>query len=232
VLPVDTQRIHFVGSSCGGYAVLRLAELVPFLPASVVPLAGYYPQMVTEDHDVAQMVARIQSVPKVWPLYCDQDRLCRLESPFVYRLLAELFEQRGEKGNKVDRNIARGSASNFHSASNVVLAHPESFFGELAGFVRRDNVGGSAYLRQRVQDLLSQPVHPACAQPAWAHQAQLALAAAAAKSPASAHAPAAPWPSAYAPAAHWQAPGAPAPSAQVYRLPSPSPPHPPKVEEC
>merc|ERR1712217_59223 len=85
-LPVDCSRIYFLGSSSGGYGVLRLAELLPALPAAVVPMAGYYPEIPREDHKAAVLVQRLEAIPCVWPLHCCWDTLCHPELPQVKRV--------------------------------------------------------------------------------------------------------------------------------------------------
>ena len=77
-LPLDPQRIYFVGSSCGGYAILRLAELLPDLPACVVPIAGYYPNIPAVDHNIHTKAKRIKDVP-IRPMHFKKDMICSYE---------------------------------------------------------------------------------------------------------------------------------------------------------
>ena len=77
-LPLDPQRIYFVGSSCGGYAILRLAELLPDLPAFVVPIAGYYPNIPAVDHNIHTKAKRIKDVP-IRPMHFKKDLRCSYE---------------------------------------------------------------------------------------------------------------------------------------------------------
>lgn len=151
-LPVDPQRIYFLGSSCGGYAVLRLAELVPDLPAAVVPFAGYYPDMPGQDHDTAELARRLRGV-NIWPLHCKEDRLCKLDLPMVSNLYRVLADENGVDVEWVPNSVAKGSQSNYHSAYNVLLKDPEAFFRKLLGFCRKDTQAPVPYLEQRVGEL-------------------------------------------------------------------------------
>jgi len=152
-LPVDTTRMFFIGASAGGYAVLRLAELLPEVPAAIVPMAGYYPDIPGHDHDVTMLVERLRGV-RVWPMHCESDRLCRTELPHVRRLYELLKERLDIEVEWVPEAIARGSHSNFHSAHQRVFSNPDAFFQQLSQISRptvaQDLVG---YLQQRVQDL-------------------------------------------------------------------------------
>jgi len=149
-LPVDASRIYLVGSSSGGYAALRLAELVPELPAVFVPLAGYYPEMPREDHSATAMVERLRSV-RVWPIHCLSDTICPIRLPEVavpYRLLHERL------GVEVEWVAASGS--DFHNVLSSTLAQPNDFFGRLLRTGRRqpqEMRDASAYLRCRLAEL-------------------------------------------------------------------------------
>jgi len=152
-LPVDTTRIFFIGASAGGYAVLRLAELLPEVPAAIVPMAGYYPDIPGHDHDVTMLVERLRGV-RVWPMHCESDRLCRPELPHVKRLYESLRERLEVEVEWVPEAIARGSHSNFHSAHQRIFTAPDAFFQELSQISRpkmaQDLV---SYLHERVHDL-------------------------------------------------------------------------------
>ena len=164
VLPVDAKRVHFVGASCGGYGVLRLAELVPRLPVSVVPMAGYYPQMPGEDHDAEQLLDRTMSIPMVWPLHCEQDKVCRLDSPHVAPVYRHLLAKRGVEPSWVPSAVAKGGNSSYHCAANAVHRAPDDFFKELLPLVREDAHDAPGYLRQRLDELVMTP-GPAAATP-------------------------------------------------------------------
>ena len=130
-LPIDLQRIYFLGSSCGGYAVLRLAELVPDVPACVLPFAGYYPDMPDEDHTIQELANRLQYT-QVWPFHCRDDEICRLDNPMVQNLYKILGEQKGLSVETfvewVDKSVAKGSQSSCHSAINSFVKKPDFFF--------------------------------------------------------------------------------------------------------
>merc|ERR1711879_445695 len=111
---------------------------LPRLPAALVSLAGYYPEIPGEDHDVATLVERIEGVPLIWPLHCDKDKLCRMEHPHVAKLYEYLSLHRGVEVDLVPANIAQGSQKNYHSSHNFMLTNPEKFFGRLLQATRSD----------------------------------------------------------------------------------------------
>eukprot|EP00419_Tripos_fusus_P056337 CAMPEP_0172813922 /NCGR_PEP_ID=MMETSP1075-20121228/10951_1 /TAXON_ID=2916 /ORGANISM="Ceratium fusus, Strain PA161109" /LENGTH=601 /DNA_ID=CAMNT_0013653681 /DNA_START=15 /DNA_END=1816 /DNA_ORIENTATION=+ len=152
-LPVDTSRIFFIGASAGGYAVLRFAEILPKVPAAIVPMAGYYPDIHGHDHDVTVLVERLRGV-HVWPMHCMKDRLCRLDLPQVGRLYELLRERLAMEVEWVPDDIAGGPNSTFHSAHQRVLSNPSLFFQQLSNMSRptvtHDLVG---YLQSRVDEL-------------------------------------------------------------------------------
>jgi len=152
-LPVDTSRIFFAGASAGGYAVLRFAEVLPEVPAAIVPMAGYYPDIYGHDHDVAVLVERLRGV-HVWPMHCKSDRLCRLDLPQVGRLYELLRERLGMEVEWVPESLAGGPNSTCHSAHQRILSNPNAFFQQLCQISRRpvvkDLVG---YLENRVYEL-------------------------------------------------------------------------------
>jgi predicted esterase len=152
-LPVDSSRIYFVGSSGGGYAVLRLGELLPQLPAAIVPIAGYYPDIPGQDHDPSVLADRLRGT-HVWPMHCKQDRLCRLDRPDVERVYRYLQERNGVEVEWVDPSIAKGSSKNFHSANKQVLTNPDRFFRKLGQLERPEMQDASVYFRQRLKELL------------------------------------------------------------------------------
>merc|ERR1719512_195219 len=94
-LPVDGSRIYFVGASMGGYGVFRLSELLPELPAALVPMAAYYPEMPREDHSGDDMVERIKKVPFIKPYHCREDKICRPDKPLV----GGLYNRLGTEAN-------------------------------------------------------------------------------------------------------------------------------------
>jgi predicted esterase len=152
-LPVDPSRIYFVGSSGGGYGVLRLGELLPQLPAAIVPIAGYYPDIPGQDHDPSVLADRLRGT-HVWPMHCKRDRLCRLDRPDVQRVYRYLQERNGVQVEWVDPSIAKGSSKNFHSANKQVLTNPDRFFQKLGQLKRPGMQDASVYLRQRLKELL------------------------------------------------------------------------------
>lgn len=152
LLPIDPSRIYFVGSSCGGYAAFRLGEIVPRLPAGIVSLAGYYPEMPGEDHDVGNLVARIESVPLVWPLHCDKDKLCRMDHEHVAKLYEYLLMRRGVEVDPVPPSVAQGSQKNYHSSHNFMLTSPDKFFNRLLQ-TKRPDVVPKDYLKTRIEEL-------------------------------------------------------------------------------
>mmetsp|Transcript_35596 Transcript_35596/g.82665 ORF Transcript_35596/g.82665 Transcript_35596/m.82665 type:complete len:610 (-) Transcript_35596:63-1892(-) len=159
-LPVDSTRIYFVGSSCGGYAVFRLGELVPELPAAIVPMAGYYPEIPGQDHDQAMMVDRLRGI-NIWPMHCEQDKLCRPDLPHVERLYRLLKERNGVQVEWVPGNIAKGSRSNFHSAHQRIFANPDAFYYQLGQLTRPAMNDAVMYLRRRLAELQPAPL-PYC----------------------------------------------------------------------
>jgi predicted esterase/tetratricopeptide (TPR) repeat protein len=155
-LPVDVSRIFFVGSSCGGYAVLRLAELVPRLPAAVVSLAGYYPVgMQDEDHDVRTLVHRLKDVEFIWLLHCRLDKVCKIESPHVANLYRELDENKGVKVEWVSDSLARGSQSNYHSTYMYMLQKSMGFFHKLLARTNSKDIDMARYISERLTELLA-----------------------------------------------------------------------------
>jgi len=152
-LPVDPTRIYFFGSSCGGYAVLRLAELIPRLPAAVVPMAGYYPNMPAEDHDPTRLAMRLQGV-HIWPMHCKQDKLCRVDMPHVSIAYNELIENNGVEIDWIPGSVARGSQSNFHSAYRSTVDRPDEFYQRLLGIKRDEGLDANSYLQERLTSLL------------------------------------------------------------------------------
>jgi len=155
-LPVDQSRIYFVGSSCGGYAVFRLGELVPELPAAIVPMAGYYPNMPGQDHDAEVLANRLQGV-HVWPLHCEMDRLCRPKLPDVSRVYGLLQERNGVQVEWVNPSVAKGSKSNYHSAHRRIFEDPDGFFSRLGQLSRPAMQDASAYLRRRLAEMRHTP---------------------------------------------------------------------------
>lgn len=129
-LPVDPQRIYFVGPSCGGYAVLRLAELLPQVPAAVVSMAGYYPDIPEQQHDPLLCAARLREVRLIL-MHCKEDKLCRTDSPHVSKLYERLEEQ-GTHVEWVDPSVAKGSTKSYHCAHQQVLQNPAMFFARLS----------------------------------------------------------------------------------------------------
>merc|ERR1719245_2539861 len=89
-LPVDGSRIYFVGASAGAYGAFRLTELLPELPAALVPMSAYYPEMPREDHRVDHLVERIKEVPLIKPYHCKEDTICRTDRPIVGGLYSKL----------------------------------------------------------------------------------------------------------------------------------------------
>jgi len=155
-LPVDVSRVSFIGSSCGGYAVFRLAELVPKLPAAVVSLAGYYPVgMEDEDHDVPTLVRRLKDVEFIWPLHCDLDKLCRIESPHVANLYRELDEKKGVKVEWVSHSVAQGSQKNYHSSYNYIMDNPTRFFNMLLARTNSKVIDMARYMSKRLTELMA-----------------------------------------------------------------------------
>lgn len=161
-LPIDASRIYYVGSSGGGYGVLRLAELVPQLPAAVVPMAGYYPVGSSiEDHDVSTLADRLKDVPLLWALHCERDAVCRVTSPHVQTLFT-LLSDFGKEVEWIEPSIAKGKNNNFHSAACYVTKYPEHFFRKVLAAQREGQSTDTALLllRDRVKELVSQ-VRPA-----------------------------------------------------------------------
>jgi len=153
-LPVDPSRVYIMGSSLGGYGALRLAELAPALPAAVVPMAGYYPDVPGQDHDAARLAERLRGVPRVWPLHCEYDKTCRRDAPEVARLYKCLRETLGVKVDPVPYSLARGTRSDYHWAQRAVTDDPEAFFGELLR-ISRSPGASAADLRHRIDALKS-----------------------------------------------------------------------------
>jgi len=155
-LPVDSKRVYFVGSSCGGYGVLRLGELVPNVPAAIVPMAGYYPDIPGHDHDASVLVDRLRGV-NIWPLHCDRDKLCRLELPHVKKMYSLFRERNNVEIDWVSHNVARGSQGNYHSAHKRIFENPESFFCKLLSYSKQEIFDIPTYLRQRLAELEPKP---------------------------------------------------------------------------
>ena len=55
-----------------------LAELLPDLPAFVVPIAGYYPNIPAVDHNIHTKAKRIKDVP-IRPMHFKKDLICSYE---------------------------------------------------------------------------------------------------------------------------------------------------------
>jgi len=152
-LPVDAHRIYFVGASAGGYATLRLGELLCHLPAAIVPIAGYYPDAPEHGHCLRTLIERLRQVV-VWPLHCDKDQICKVDSPHVHRLYDALRDI-GVQVDWVDASLAKGSCKNFHSSHKIVERYPEAFFEKLLTYQRSTTVDPVAYLQQRLRELQS-----------------------------------------------------------------------------
>mmetsp|Transcript_13443 Transcript_13443/g.39262 ORF Transcript_13443/g.39262 Transcript_13443/m.39262 type:complete len:543 (-) Transcript_13443:35-1663(-) len=178
-LPVDPSQIYFVGSSCGGYAVLRLGELVPELPAAIVAMAGYYPDIPGQDHDASVLADRLRGV-RIWPMHCDKDKLCRPDSPHVARLYEFLEERNGVKVEWVSANTAKGPQGNFHSAHRRIFENPEVFFDQLGRLSRPAMQDAPGYLRRRLAELTPAPAAPPVA---WAQMTAAPMPAPAVVSP-------------------------------------------------
>jgi predicted peptidase len=145
---VDPKRIYFVGSSCGGYAALRLAELLPDLPACVVPIAGYYPENLAADHNIQTMAQRIKDVP-IWAMHCKQDRIC------TYDRVCDMYNILRKSGNAnvqwVDEDTSMPSKSwgkNFHTACKHLRTYPDAFVKKLLGHSKSEPVNVVEYLCQ------------------------------------------------------------------------------------
>lgn len=153
-LPIDPREIYFLGSSCGGYAVLRLAELVPDVPAAVVSFAGYYPDMPGQDHSTEQLMRRLSGV-NVWPLHCKLDCVCKLELPMVGRLYQLLLDECGVAVDWVDPAQARSSRgkSDYHSSYNRLLQDPAAFCLQLRRLALLKQSDPGPYLHRRLAEL-------------------------------------------------------------------------------
>jgi len=155
-LPVDPARISFVGFSGGGYAVLRLGEVLPALPAAIVPFAGYYPCNTEQDHDPQACAERIKGA-HVWPLHCQRDKVCKTDSPHVAKIYHWLKEILGVEVEWVSESVSKGSSSNYHSASQQIFKEPNAFFLKLLRSSRREMRDAASYLAKRLAELRAQP---------------------------------------------------------------------------
>lgn len=156
-LPVDLSQVYIMGSSAGGYAAFRLAELVPRLPAAVLPFAGYYPEMADQDHHVDTLVERLKDV-LVMPFHCRSDKLCRVDHPDVGRVYRKLQELRPNCVEWVQESVAKGSQSNYHSSINLVLRDPNKFFKDILRVRRQHSLAAGdvhAYFQGVIQWLTS-----------------------------------------------------------------------------
>lgn len=151
-LPVDPSRIYFNGISAGGYGVLRLAELLPELPAAVAPMAGYYPEMPAEDHDAETMAGRLQQV-MLMPMHCELDKVCRLDRPDVYKAYDALFKKSGVMVEMVEPSTASGSGKSYHSPQKIIFKDPDAFFNRFLLYERPSREDPVVYLRQRLLEL-------------------------------------------------------------------------------
>lgn len=130
-LPVDPARIYFVGSSAGAYGVLRLAELVPGLPAAVVPISGYYPNVPRQDHDPVAMAERLRDTV-LWPMHCWDDAICCTTLPEVDGLYRALCIRHG-----VEVTWVYATAPDYHDASRRICDNPDRFCKNLLLHERR-----------------------------------------------------------------------------------------------
>lgn len=150
-LPVDPNRIYFVGASSGGYAVLRLAELLSQVPAAVVSMAGYYPDIPEADHDPRVCAERIRHL-RLWLMHCKEDKLCRVDSPHVCPLY-EVLQQSGLDVHWVEASVARGCTKNYHSAHKSAAKDPAGFFAKLGNWTGSSAGDIQTYLRGRLDEL-------------------------------------------------------------------------------
>lgn len=154
-LPVDPQRIFIQGASCGGYAALRLAQLVPDLCAGVIPVAGYYPKM--KGHSQRALIRDLGDT-FLWPMHCEEDKLCQIASVHV----GGLYELLGKKGvfvQWVDPQIAKGDQRplNFHCAHRYILNDIPEFFRVLSEHSRPEMTNAPAYIYKRLRKLWGLP---------------------------------------------------------------------------
>lgn len=155
-LPVDPLRIYLAGSSAGGYATFRLAEIIPKLFAAAIPFAGYYPSIPEQDHDPEVAVARLRSL-KLQPHHCEKDKVCRIDMPHVEGIYTLLRERSGIEVRWVHESIAAGSTKSYHSPHRFIFQNPDAFFQDLLQTVRMEGDENIvAYLRQRLADLESE----------------------------------------------------------------------------
>ena len=152
ILPVDPRRIYFYGVSAGGYGALRLGELLCDLPAAIVPIAGYYPDMPDRGHCTETMAKRLQRIPCVWPMHCSLDKLCNVESPHVSKAYGRLHD-RGIFVDWIEGPISKGSNKNYHSPHQKILKDPNAFFNKLLDHTKANVEDPVVYLHRRIAEL-------------------------------------------------------------------------------
>ena len=152
ILPVDPRRIYFYGVSAGGYGALRLGELLCDLPAAIVPIAGYYPDMPDRGHCTETMAQRLQRIPHVWPMHCKSDKLCNVESPHVSKAYGRLHD-RGIFVDWIEGSISKGSNKNYHSPHQKILKDPNAFFNKLLDHTKANVEDPVVYLHRRIAEL-------------------------------------------------------------------------------
>jgi len=152
-LPVDTSRVYFMGSSAGAYAALRLTELLPRLPAAVVAMSAYYPNIPGQDHDVDALAEKLQEVPRVWPLHCRFDTTCPVQLPHVAKLHDRLRDRCKAEVEWVPAFLALAPEADYHASYRRIFADPESFYAELLQSTRPDMDNASSYLDEQLKGL-------------------------------------------------------------------------------
>mmetsp|Transcript_52806 Transcript_52806/g.140391 ORF Transcript_52806/g.140391 Transcript_52806/m.140391 type:complete len:272 (+) Transcript_52806:1740-2555(+) len=116
-LPVDPTRIFFCGESMGGYACLRAAELVPNVPAQVIPMSSYYPTM--EGHNLDRLLETLADIP-IDCIHCERDKVCPRSDPSVGHLL-DALSRRGSV-RWAPAQLSKGSDGGFHRADLLLWA--------------------------------------------------------------------------------------------------------------